>query len=137
MNFGFCFSCSIFFLLLVQATIGFGFPMIATPLLAMMTDMKAAVIYVAIPTLLLNISALISEGNFLQTIKQILSFEAFDGNVWKCYQHKFCFYSNSEILKLSYFYYFLSFSQNYHLKCLGKKKPNLSPLIFGLLIIGG
>lgn len=38
--------------------------MIATPLLAMVTDMKTAVIYVAIPTLVLNLSVLIIEGNF-------------------------------------------------------------------------
>ena len=44
--------------------------MIATPLLAMVTDMKTAVIYVAIPTLVLNLSLLIIEGNFLQTIKR-------------------------------------------------------------------
>lgn len=65
-------SIIVFLSALVQATIGFGFPMIATPLLAMMTDMKTAVIYVAIPTLLLNISALISEKNFFQTIKDFI-----------------------------------------------------------------
>ena len=43
-------SIVIFLSALVQATIGFGFPMIATPLLAMVTDMNTAVIYVAIPT---------------------------------------------------------------------------------------
>ena len=75
-------SIVIFLSALVQATIGFGFPMIATPLLAMVTDMKTAVIYVAIPTLVLNLSVLIIEGNFLQTIK-VLSFSYYC-NDWKC-----------------------------------------------------
>ncbi|MEZ4692943.1 MAG: hypothetical protein R2837_02810 [Aliarcobacter sp.] len=38
---------------LVHGSIGFGFPMLATPLLAMVTDMKTAILYIAIPTLLL------------------------------------------------------------------------------------
>jgi uncharacterized membrane protein YfcA len=36
-------SIVIFLSALVQATIGFGFPMIATPLLAMVTDMKITI----------------------------------------------------------------------------------------------
>lgn len=48
-------SIVIFFASLVQSSIGFGFPMIATPLIAMVTDMKTAVMYVAIPTLILII----------------------------------------------------------------------------------
>ena len=48
-------SIVIFLSALVQATIGFGFPMIATPLLAMVTDVKTAVLYVVIPTLVINI----------------------------------------------------------------------------------
>ena len=39
------FSIIIFFSSLVHGSIGFGFPMIATPLLAMVTDMKTAILY--------------------------------------------------------------------------------------------
>ena len=54
MEFGFEFlailSVILFFSALVQGSIGFGFPLISTPLLAMITDMKTAVLYVVIPT---------------------------------------------------------------------------------------
>ena len=80
--FNFYFYCY-FLSALVQATIGFGFPMIATPLLAMVTDMKTAVIYVAIPTLVLNLSVLIIEGNFFTNHKKVLSF-GYYCNDWKC-----------------------------------------------------
>ena len=54
-----------------HGTIGFGFPMISTPLLAMVTDIKTAIVYVAIPTLLINIISIISEGNFFEAIKKL------------------------------------------------------------------
>ncbi|NCB13999.1 MAG: sulfite exporter TauE/SafE family protein, partial [Erysipelotrichia bacterium] len=38
------FSLILFVSSLVHGTVGFGFPMIATPLLAMVTDMKTAII---------------------------------------------------------------------------------------------
>lgn len=134
-------SVVVFFSALVQATIGFGFPMIATPLLAMMTDMKTAVIYVAIPTLLLNISALISEGNFLQTIKRFypLALMAMFGSAIGT---QILLYSNSEIFKLllaiSIIFYLFSQKLSFEMPWV-RKKPNLSTLIFGLSagIIGG
>ena len=91
-------SIVIFLSALVQSTIGFGFPMIATPLLAMVTDMKTAVIYVAIPTLVLNLSVLIIEGNFLQTIKRfyLLAIIAMIGSAIGT---QILIYSNSEIFK--------------------------------------
>ena len=49
------FSLIIFISSLVHGSIGFGFPMIATPLLAIVTDMKTAILYIAIPTLLINL----------------------------------------------------------------------------------
>lgn len=79
-------SIIIFLSALVQATIGFGFPMIATPLLAMVTDIKTAVIYVAIPTLVLNLSVLIIEGNFFTNHKKVLSFSSY-GYDWKCHRN--------------------------------------------------
>ena len=64
------FGFVLFFSALVQGSIGFGFPLISTPLLAMATDMKTAVLYVLIPTLLINIISIFSEGNFLQALKR-------------------------------------------------------------------
>ena len=60
----------VFFASLVHGSIGFGFPMIATPLIALFTDMQTAIIYTLIPTLLVNIVSIISEGGFLSALKQ-------------------------------------------------------------------
>ena len=61
----------IFFLAAVfHGSIGTGFPMIATPLLALMTDIQTAIILTLIPTLLVNVVSIISEGNASKAVKQ-------------------------------------------------------------------
>jgi len=58
-------SAAIFFLAaLVHGSIGFGFPMIATPLLALFMDIQSAIILTLIPTLLMNIVSIASESQF-------------------------------------------------------------------------
>ena len=134
-------SIVIFLSALVQSTIGFGFPMIATPLLAMMTDMKTAVIYVAIPTLVLNLSVLIIEGNFLQTIKRfyLLAIIAMIGSAIGT---QILIYSNSEIFKfllaISILFYLFSQKISFEMPWV-RSKPNLATFIFGLSagVIGG
>ncbi|RBQ30767.1 hypothetical protein CRU92_10515 [Arcobacter sp. FW59] len=134
-------SIVIFFSALVQATIGFGFPMIATPILAMVTDMKTAVIYVAIPTLLLNISALIVEKNFFQIVKKFYLLAIF-AMIGSAIGTQILIYSNSEIFKLllaiSILFYLFSQKFSFSMPWVEKKKI-LSTVIFGLSagIIGG
>lgn len=134
-------SIIIFFSALVQSTIGFGFPMIATPLLAMMTDMKTAIIYVAIPTLLLNLSALIIEGNFLKTIKRFYPL-AIMAMIGSAIGTQILLYSNSEMFKLllaiSILFYLFSQKISFEMPWI-RSKPNLATFIFGLSagIIGG
>lgn len=60
----------LFFAALVHGTVGLGFPMIATPLLSLVTDLQTAVIYTLVPTLLVNIMSIMSEGNFLTALKR-------------------------------------------------------------------
>lgn len=60
----------LFFAALTHGSVGFGFPMIATPLLALFTDIQTAIIYTLIPTLLVNIVSISSEGNFFKALKQ-------------------------------------------------------------------
>jgi len=61
----------IFFLAAVfHSSIGTGFPMIATPLLALMTDIQTAIILTLVPTVLVNVVSIISEGNALRAVKQ-------------------------------------------------------------------
>ena len=53
-----------------HGSIGTGFPMIATPLLALITDLQTAIILTLIPTVLVNLVSIISEGNALTAVKQ-------------------------------------------------------------------
>ncbi|WP_419677868.1 sulfite exporter TauE/SafE family protein [Aliarcobacter lanthieri] len=134
-------SIVIFLSSLVQATIGFGFPMIATPILAMVTDMKTAVIYVAIPTLLLNISALLFEKNFLQAVKRFYPLAIF-AMIGSAIGTQILIYSNSEIFKflLAISILFYLFSQKFSFSMPWVvQKPKLSIIVFGLSagIIGG
>jgi len=84
---------------LVHGSIGFGFPMIATPLLALTTDIQTAIIYTLIPTLLVNIISIISEGNFIQAFKRfyLLALIAMIGSAIGT---QILIYSNSDIFKL-------------------------------------
>lgn len=54
----------------VHGSVGFGFPMIATPLIAIFTDLQTAIIYTLIPTLTVNILSIYSEGEFLKAVKR-------------------------------------------------------------------
>ncbi|WP_198304880.1 sulfite exporter TauE/SafE family protein [Arcobacter vandammei] len=134
-------SIVIFLSALVQATIGFGFPMIATPLLAMVTDMKTAVIYVAIPTLLLNLSALILEKDLFKAIKKFFPL-AFMAMIGSAIGTQILIYSNSEFFKLllaiSILFYLFSQKFSFSMPWVANK-PVLSTVIFGLSagIIGG
>mgnify|MGYP003534428835 FL=1 len=93
------FSIILFFSSLVQGSIGFGFPLIPTPLLAMITDMKTAILYVAIPTLLINLIAIFSEGNFLSAIKRFYPLAIF-AMIGSAIGTQILIYSSSEIFKL-------------------------------------
>lgn len=52
----------------VHGAIGLGFPLIATPLLAMMTDVKTAVLILVIPTVLNNVVNVLKGGKWNQSI---------------------------------------------------------------------
>lgn len=134
-------SSIIFISSLVHGTVGFGFPMIATPLLAMVTDMKTAILYVAIPTLLINLISIYSEGNFLQAIKRFYPL-ALIGMIGSAIGTQILIYSSSELFKLllalSIFLYL--FIQKFKIEMVWiRKKKTLSMIVFGLVagIIGG
>ncbi len=61
-----------FFAALFHGSIGTGFPMIATPLLALITDLQTAIILTLVPTILVNTVSIVSEGNVRTAIKQHL-----------------------------------------------------------------
>lgn len=126
---------------LIHGSIGFGFPMIATPLLAMVTDVKTAIVYIAIPTLLINIVSIYSEGNFLQAIKRFYPL-ALIGMLGSAIGTQILIYSNSELFKLllafSILLYLFIQKFRIEMKWILQKK-RLSMVVFGLVagIIGG
>jgi len=63
-------STILFFASLIHGSVGFGAPMISTPLIALYTDLQTAIIYTLIPTLLLNIISIASEGDFFEALKR-------------------------------------------------------------------
>ncbi|MFT7002977.1 MAG: putative membrane protein YfcA [Sulfurimonas sp.] len=60
----------ILFASIVHGSIGFGFGMIATPVVAMFTDMQTTITYMLIPTMLTSLVAVRSEGNFFEALKK-------------------------------------------------------------------
>jgi uncharacterized protein len=135
------FSLIIFISSLVHGSIGFGFPMIATPLLAMVTDMKTAILYIAIPTLLINLISIYSEGNFLQAVKRFYPL-ALMGMIGSAIGTQILIYSSTEFFKLllalSIFLYL--FVQKFKIQMHWiEKKKRLSIVVFGLVagLIGG
>lgn len=135
------FSFVLFFSALVQGSIGFGFPLISTPLLAMATDMKTAVLYVLIPTLLINIISIFSEGNFLQALKRFYPL-AIMAMIGSAIGTQILIHSSSEFFKLLLallilFYLFIQ-KFKFEMKWVNEK-PTLSIIVFGFVagIIGG
>lgn len=55
-----------------HGSIGLGFPMVSTPLLALITDIRTAIILTLIPTILVNIVSIVSEGNVIASIRRFL-----------------------------------------------------------------
>lgn len=55
---------------MVHGSIGFGFGMISTPLLALITDIQSVIMFMLVPTMVVNIASISSEGNFLEALKR-------------------------------------------------------------------
>ncbi len=52
----------------VHGTIGIGFPMIATPLLALVTDVRTAILLLLLPTVVLNVANILKGGRWTHSI---------------------------------------------------------------------
>lgn len=55
---------------LIHGTLGLGFPMIATPLLSLMFDVRTAILITLLPTVAVNLASIIKGGNWRQNIGQ-------------------------------------------------------------------
>ena len=63
-------TCILLFAAFIHGCIGFGFPMVATPLLALITDIQTAILLTLIPTLLVNLTSIASEGKIFYALRQ-------------------------------------------------------------------
>ena len=59
---------------LIHGSMGFGFPMVATPLLALVTDIQTAILITLVPTVYINAASIASEGDVLKALKTHYSF---------------------------------------------------------------
>lgn len=93
------FFAIVFLAALIHGSVGFGFPMIATPLIALVTDVQTAIIYTLIPTLLVNIVSIANEGEFFKAIKKFypLAILAMSGSAIGTYT---LIYFSSDIFKI-------------------------------------
>lgn len=64
------FGVIVLFSSLVHGSIGFGFGMISTPLVALFTDIQTTITYMLISTMLVNIISILSEGKFFEALKK-------------------------------------------------------------------
>jgi uncharacterized protein len=53
---------------LAHGTMGFGFPIISTPIVAMMTDIKTAILVTLFPNIVVNLVSVLRGGNWRQSI---------------------------------------------------------------------
>ena len=53
---------------LVHGTLGLGFPLVATPLLALLTDVRSAILLTLLPTVAVNLASLLRGGGWSQSI---------------------------------------------------------------------
>ncbi len=58
---------------LIHGSTGFGFPMVSTPLLALVSDIQTAILLTLIPTFVVNLVTIFSEGEFRQALRQHLT----------------------------------------------------------------
>jgi len=54
----------------VHGAFGFGFPLVATPLLALMMDLRSAILLTLIPTICINLVSILGEKHRLEALRQ-------------------------------------------------------------------
>jgi uncharacterized membrane protein YfcA len=55
---------------LIHGTLGLGFPMVATPILATMMDVRSAILVTLLPTMAVNIASIVNNKSTLKNTRQ-------------------------------------------------------------------
>lgn len=125
----------LFFSALLHGSIGFGFPMIATPLLALFTDIQTAIMFTLIPTLLVNIISILSEEKLSVVFKEFFPF-ALITMAGSALGTLILIYANTPLFKLLLVLMILTYLLMDNLKInstIVQKNPKLSLGIAGIL----
>ncbi|HUV21561.1 MAG TPA: sulfite exporter TauE/SafE family protein [Gammaproteobacteria bacterium] len=69
--------CVILFAGLVHGTLGLGFPMVATPILATMMDVRSAILLTLLPTMAVNIASIINSRESLASTRPFIPLVGF------------------------------------------------------------
>jgi uncharacterized membrane protein YfcA len=69
--------CVILFAGLVHGTLGLGFPMVATPILATMMDVRSAILITLLPTMAVNIASIVKSRSSLADTKSFMPLVGF------------------------------------------------------------
>ncbi len=126
---------------LIHGSIGFGFPMIATPLLALFTDVQTAIMLTIIPNILINIVTIMSEGSFSEAFNKhyvliiLTAFGSFVGTSILIYFQTDIF---KAILAIVIAIYVITDVLKLRIRWIGNH-PKISKVTFGLIsgIMGG
>lgn len=130
-------SIIVFFSSIVHGSIGFGFGMLATPLIALQSDLQTAIIYLILPTMAVNIVSIRSEGKFFEALKKFW-FIIFLMVIGSAIGTFLLIFSHSEIFKLLLAFIILVYLLQSFVKIEAtfvSKYPKSST--YGLGIIGG
>lgn len=76
-------TAALLFAGLIHGTLGLGFPMVATPILATMMDVRSAILITLLPTMAVNIASIINSKSSLRNTRQFwpLVFFTFAGSL--------------------------------------------------------
>lgn len=130
-----------FFAAFIHGSVGFGFPMIATPLLSIFMDVQAAVALTLLPTLMINTVSIASEGQLSSAVRRYLPL-ALMAMLGSAIGTQILLQFDSALFKIllaaAIVFYLIADQAEFHLPWV-KRRPRLSLYLFGLLagILGG
>ena len=130
-----------FFASFIHGSIGIGFPLISTPLLVLFNDMESAILLTLIPTVLINIVSIKSEGSFLLVLRRYFPL-AVCTMLGSVIGTEVLISSNTDIFKIllavAIIIYLLADSKNIHMRWVADF-PGLSMVVFGISagLLGG
>ncbi|RXK01290.1 hypothetical protein CRU98_02260 [Arcobacter sp. CECT 8986] len=134
-------SIVLIFAAFVHGSIGFGFALIPTPIIAIFTDMQTAILLTLLPTLVVNLVSFLSEGNSKEAVIRFLPIAVIT-MIGSAIGTQILIFSNSDIFKLllaiSILLYLYTNNKNISISAFSKY-PKISFVLYPFFtgIVGG